>query len=107
MSARPAAVEGRSTRALLIAVALGFLVCFLFLPVIAVFVEALRGGAAAYWAAVADEETIAALRLTLLVVLVTVPLNTVFGLAAAWAISRFEFPGKSLLVTLIDLPFAV
>src|SRR5262249_30296817 len=73
----------------------------------AVFVEALRGGAAAYWAAVADEETVAALRLTLLVVLLTVPLNTVFGLAAAWAIARFEFRGKSLLVTLIDLPFAV
>jgi sulfate transport system permease protein len=104
---RSAAAEGGLTRALLILVALGFLVCFLFLPVIAVLIEALRGGVAAYWAAVTDEETIAALRLTLLVVLVAVPLNTVFGLAAAWAIARFDFRGKSLLVTLIDLPFAV
>jgi len=107
VSARPATAEGGLTRAVLIFVALGFLVLFLFLPVIAVLVEALRGGAAAYWAAVTDEETLAALRLTLLVVLIAVPLNTVFGLAAAWAIARFEFRGKNLLVTLIDLPFAV
>ncbi len=73
----------------------------------AVFAEAFRGGAAAYWAAITDEETLAALRLTLLVVVVAVPLNVVFGLAAAWAIARFHFPGKSVLLTLIDLPFAV
>jgi sulfate transport system permease protein len=99
--------SGGLGRAALIAAALVFLTLFLFLPVALVFVEALRGGAAAYWAAVSDEETLAALRLTLLVVAVAVPLNVVFGLAAAWSIARFEFPGKSVLVTLIDLPFAV
>jgi sulfate/thiosulfate transport system permease protein len=101
-------VSGRQgTRAALITVALLFLALFLFLPVLAVFAEALRGGVAAYWAAISDEDTLAALRLTLLVVLVAVPPNVVFGVAAAWAIARFEFRGKSVLITLIDLPFAV
>jgi sulfate/thiosulfate transport system permease protein len=111
MSAR-----GKSRRALagsaagriaLITIALGFLVLFLFLPVLAVFAEALRAGARAYWAAISDPETLSALRLTALSVLIAVPLNAAFGLAAAWAIARFDFRGKSLLVTLIDLPFAV
>jgi len=106
MSRRQVA-EGGPARVLLITVALTFLALFLFLPVLAVFAEALRGGVAAYWAAITDEETLAALRLTLLVVVVAVPPNVVFGLAAAWAIARFEFRGKSLLITLIDLPFAV
>ena len=87
--------------------ALVFLALFLFLPVLAVFAEALRGGVAAYWAAVTDAETLAALRLTLLVVALAVPPNVAFGLAASWAIARFEFRGKSVLLTLIDLPFAV
>ena len=103
--ARPS--ESAGARWALTGIALGFLGLFLFLPVAAVFAEALRGGAAAYWAAVTDAETLAALRLTLLVVIVAVPLNVVFGLAAAWAIARFDFPGKSVLITLIDLPFAV
>jgi sulfate transport system permease protein len=94
-------------RTALIALALGFLLLFLFLPVLAVFVEAFRAGLSAYWEAIADEETLTALRLTLISVLCAVPLNAVFGLAAAWAIARFDFRGKSLLVTLIDLPFAV
>jgi sulfate transport system permease protein len=99
--------EPAPVRGALIAAALGFLMLFLFLPVLAVLAEAFRGGLAAWWAAIADEETLAALRLTLLVVLTAVPLNVVFGLAAAWAIARFDFRGKSVLVTLIDLPFAV
>jgi sulfate transport system permease protein len=103
VSGRP----GGLLRPALIAAALVFLTLFLFLPVALVFAEALRGGAAAYWAAVTDEETLAALRLTLVVVVVAVPLNVVFGLAAAWSIARFDFPGKSVLITLIDLPFAV
>ncbi len=99
--------EPAPVRGALILAALAFLMLFLFLPVLAVLAEAFRGGLAAWWAAIADEETLAALRLTLLVVLTAVPLNVVFGLAAAWAIARFDFRGKSVLVTLIDLPFAV
>lgn len=104
---RRAARESVVTRAVLITVALAFLGLFLFLPVLAVFIEAFGAGLSTYWAAVTDEDTVAALKLTLEVVLIAVPLNTVFGLAAAWVISRFDFRGKSLLVTLIDLPFAV
>jgi sulfate/thiosulfate transport system permease protein len=104
---RPAALDPAPARAALIGAALLFLTLFLFLPVATVFVEALRGGVRAYWAAVSDAETLSAVRLTLGVVLVAVPLNAAFGLAAAWAIARFEFRGKSVLVTLIDLPFAV
>jgi sulfate transport system permease protein len=104
---RPAALDPAPARFALIGAALAFLALFLFLPVATVFVEALRGGAAAWWAAVSDEETLSAVRLTLAVVLVTVPLNAVFGVCAAWAVARFEFRGKSVLVTLIDLPFAV
>lgn len=104
---RRAASEPVATRVALIAIALGFLTLFLFLPVLAVFVEALRAGLGAYWAAITDEETVAALRLTLLAVVLAVPLNAAFGMSAAWAIARFDFRGKSLLITLIDLPFAV
>jgi sulfate transport system permease protein len=101
-------VEGsRGTRLVLIGAALTFLLLFLFLPVLAVFVEAFRAGARAYWEAITDAETLAALRLTAVSVLLAVPLNAAFGLCAAWAIARFDFRGKSLLVTLIDLPFAV
>lgn len=92
---------------LLIALALAFLGLFLFLPVAAVLVEALKDGLPAYWAAITEPDTIAAVRLTLTTALIAVPLNVAFGLAAAWLIARFEFFGRSLLVTLIDLPFAV
>ncbi len=102
-----AAAEHRLARALLIGAALGFLAVFLLLPVLAVLAEALRDGVRAYLAAVIDEETLAAVRLTLLVVVLAVPSNVVFGLAASWAIARFDFRGKSVLITLIDLPFAV
>src|SRR6266566_7859315 len=94
-------------RALLIAVALLFLVLFLLLPLAVVFVEAFRQGASAYLAAISEPEALAAIRLTLLTALIVVPLNAAFGIAAAWAITKFEFPGKNLLITLIDLPFSV
>jgi sulfate transport system permease protein len=94
-------------RAVLIAVALGFLGLFLVLPLALVFQQAFEKGAAAYLAAVREREALAALRLTLLTAAVAVPANLLFGLASAWAIARFEFPGRSLLLTLIDLPFAI
>ncbi|GMV31778.1 MAG: hypothetical protein AMXMBFR59_39030 [Rhodanobacteraceae bacterium] len=94
-------------RGLLILAALGFLLMFLLLPLAAVFVEALRKGAGTYVAAVVHPDAIAAIELTLLVAAIAVPLNTVFGVAAAWAMTRFEFRGKALLGALIDLPFSV
>jgi sulfate transport system permease protein len=77
------------------------------MPLIAVFTEALRNGFSAYFAAISDINALAAMRLTLIAALISVPLNVVFGIAAAWAIAKFEFKGKSILITLIDLPFAV
>jgi len=91
----------------LTAVALVFLAFFLVLPLAAVFAEALRKGIGAYFAAFRDPDALAAIRLTLLTAAISVPLNVVFGVAAAWAIAKFKFPGKSILTTLIDLPFAV
>ena len=99
--------EGRAVRWALIAAALTFLAGFLFVPLAAVFTQALSGGVRAYWAALVEENAVAALGLTALAALVAVPVNTLFGVAAAWAIARFEFPGRGLLVTFIDLPFAV
>jgi sulfate transport system permease protein len=96
-----------ASRLLLIAVALLFLGLFLLLPLLAVFVQALSKGAAAYVAAISDPAAWAAIRLTLVVAAIAVPFNLVFGVAAAWAIAKFEFRGKSTLITLIDLPFAV
>lgn len=94
-------------RALLLLLALGFLALFLFAPLVAVFTEALRGGWQAYLAALTDADARSAIALTLLAAVIAVPVNVVFGVAAAWAIARFEFRGKALLITLIDLPFAV
>jgi sulfate/thiosulfate transport system permease protein len=88
-------------------VSLGFFVLFLLMPLIAVFVEALRKGWQAYIAALTDPDALSAIRLTLLTAAVAVPLNLVFGIAAAWAITKFDFRGKQLLITLIDLPFSV
>jgi sulfate/thiosulfate transport system permease protein len=99
--------EPVTVRALLIAVALLFLVLFLLLPLAVVLVEAFRQGAGNYLAAISEAEALAAIRLTLLTALIVVPLNTAFGVAAAWVITKFEFPGKNLLITLIDLPFSV
>lgn len=94
-------------QAVLIAIALVFIVLFLVLPLAAVFAEALRKGLGAYWLALLEPDAWAAIRLTLLTAVVAVPLNLVFGVAAAWAIAKYEFRGKSFLTTLIDLPFSV
>jgi sulfate transport system permease protein len=99
--------ESRPVRIALIAVALVFLFVFLLLPLIIVFVEALSSGLGAYFSALLDKDALAAIRLTLIVAAISVPANLVFGLAAAWAIAKFEFKGKSFLITLIDLPFSV
>lgn len=94
-------------RITLIALALGFLALFLFMPLAAVFVEALKKGWGTYLAAIAEPDALSAIKLTLIAAAIAVPANLVFGIAAAWAIAKFEFRGKSLLITLIDLPFAV
>jgi len=94
-------------RLALLGVALAFLTLVLLAPLAAVFAEAFRKGLGAYWKAISEPAAVQAIRLTLLAALIVVPLNAVFGLAAAWAITRFEFRGRNLLLTLIDLPFAV
>lgn len=91
----------------LIAVTLTFLSFFLFVPLVAVFTEALRKGFETYISALVDPDALSAIKLTLIAAAIAVPLNLVFGVAAAWAIAKFEFKGKSILITLIDLPFAV
>ncbi|HQS49735.1 MAG TPA: sulfate/thiosulfate ABC transporter permease CysW, partial [Xanthobacteraceae bacterium] len=88
-------------------IALAFLGLFIGLPLLLVFVEAFKRGAAAYVAALSDPDALAAIRLTLLVAAISVTANVIFGLVASWAIAKFEFAGKSLLITLIDLPFSV
>jgi sulfate transport system permease protein len=91
----------------LIAVVLVFLSMFLFVPLAAVFTEGLRKGFETYFAAIIEPDALSAIKLTLIAAAIALPLNLVFGLAAAWAIAKFEFKGKSVLITLIDLPFAV
>ena len=104
---RPVTAETPRVRVALIAIVLMFLGVFLIVPVLVVFVEALRHGFGAFLAAFDDPDARAAIRLTLLVAAISVPLNLLFGLAASWAIAKFEFFGKNLLITLIDLPFSV
>ncbi|OWJ63877.1 sulfate ABC transporter permease subunit CysW [Inquilinus limosus] len=99
--------EPLGIRLALIAIAVVFLVLFLVLPLAVVLTEALRKGVDAYLEGIGSEESLAAIRLTLTVAAIAVPLNTIFGLATAWAIAKFEFPGKSLLTTFVDLPFSV
>jgi sulfate transport system permease protein len=106
-SVRAALQDPPLLRFALIAIALGFLGLFLLVPLVAVFAQALSGGLHVYWAAISEPVALAAIKLTLLVAAISVPANAVFGIAAAWAITRFEFPGKSILISLIDLPFAV
>lgn len=103
----PAVREPALVRGLLIAVTFAFLGLLLLLPLALVFSQALGKGVETYAAALAQPDALAAVRLTLLTAAVAVPLNTLFGLAAAWALGKFELRGKSLLLTLIDLPFAV
>ena len=102
-----ALAEPRLVRWLLIVATMLFLGVFLLLPLIAVFVQAFAQGVNVFFAALVESDTLASIRLTLLTAAIAVPLNTVFGVAAAWAIAKFEFRGKSLLITLIDLPFSV
>jgi len=110
---RRAAVRNRATaepwlvRWLLIGCALAFLGIFLLIPLAAVFTEGLRKGIHAYFAALREPDAVSAIELTLLVAVISVPANLVFGISAAWAIAKFDFKGKSVLITLIDLPFAV
>lgn len=104
---RPGTADPPWVRRALIATTLVFLALFLFLPVIAVFVEALKKGIGAYLAAIANPEAFAAIRLTLMTAAIAVPLNVTFGIAASWAIARFDFLGKQTLLTLIDIPFSV
>jgi sulfate/thiosulfate transport system permease protein len=105
--ARSVTTERRPMRFALILIAVAFLTLFLLLPLIAVFIEAFRAGFGGFWQAVSEPDAVAAMKLTLLVAAIAVPGNLLFGLAASWAIAKFEFPGKSVLNTLIDLPFSV
>ncbi|NBD26181.1 sulfate ABC transporter permease subunit CysW [Paenibacillus glycinis] len=107
-TARPKHInESLAVRIILISVSLLFLGCVVLLPLLSIFIEAFKKGADVYFAAIRDPDALSALKLTLLTALIAVPLNTVFGVAAAWAISKFRFRGKNVLITLIDLPFAV
>jgi sulfate transport system permease protein len=103
----PQILEPLWVRGVLIAIALLFLTVFLFVPLVAVFAEAFRKGWEAYVAAIVEEDAISAIKLTLITAVIAVPLNLVFGVAASWCIAKFEFWGKSFLLTLIDLPFSV
>ena len=99
--------EGTLVRWALIVAALGYLTLFLFIPLAAVFTEALKNGLESYFASFMDPDALAAIRLTFLAASLAVPLNLLFGIAAAWAIAKFEFVGKQILITLIDIPLAV
>jgi sulfate ABC transporter, permease protein CysW len=104
---RLAAQEPLWLRLLLTALAIGFLILIVALPIAAVFGEAFRQGVGAYFASFDDVDVLSAIELSLLVAAIAVPVNTIFGVIGSWAIAKFEFVGKSLLVTLIDLPFSV
>jgi sulfate transport system permease protein len=105
--ASPATREAPWLRWTLVTLSLTFFAVFLLLPLVAVFVEALRKGWGTYITALTDPDALSAIRLTLLAAAISVPLNLVFGVSAAWAIAKFEFRGKQFLITLIDLPFSV
>ncbi|HYH21657.1 MAG TPA: sulfate ABC transporter permease subunit CysW [Azospirillum sp.] len=105
--ARRALTDPAWVRVPLTLLALGFVLLFLVLPLAAVFAEALRRGLDAYWAALVEEDAVSAIQLTLMVAAIAVPLNLLFGVAASWCIAKFDFRGKSVLITLIDLPFSV
>lgn len=103
----PARTEPAWVRYFLTTLALMFLFGFLFMPLAVVFMQAFSKGLEVYWQALVDSNALAAMRLTLTAALIAVPLNLVFGISASWCIAKFEFPGKSFLVTLVDLPFSV
>jgi len=102
-----ATTEPRWVQVLLISIALAFMTLFLFVPLVTVFFEAFKKGVDVYLAAITEPDALSAIKLTLIATLISVPLNLVFGLAAAWSITKFDFRGKNLLLTLIDLPFSV
>jgi len=106
-SFRPVTGETPGVRLVVIAVTVVFLAVFLLLPLVVVFAEAAAGGIGTYIEAITEKDALAAVRLTLFVAAISVPANLVFGVSAAWAIAKFEFRGKSILITLIDLPFSV
>lgn len=99
--------EPRFIRGLLITIVLLFIFCFLVIPLISIFAEAFRHGVKAYFAAISSSNALSSIKLSLLVVLVVVPINTIFGVLTAWAFTKFQFKGKSVLMTLSDLPFSV
>ncbi|MFZ5829624.1 MAG: sulfate ABC transporter permease subunit CysW [Planctomycetota bacterium] len=102
-----ATAEPAWVQALLVILAIAFLALFLLVPLLTVFAQALKMGLGVYWQSLTDPDALAAIRLTLLTALVCVPMGTFFGVAAAWCIGKFQFWGKHLLITLIDLPFSV
>ncbi len=102
-----ATAEPKWVKKLVLAVSLAFFLLFLVMPLAAVFTEALRKGIGVYFQALTDPDALSAIKLTLLAAGIAVPLNLVFGVAAAWSITKFDFPGKQLLITFIDLPFSV
>jgi sulfate/thiosulfate transport system permease protein len=115
MTAQPLALSARAdtrteprlVRVVIIAIAVTFLTVFVVLPLVMVFAQAFSKGIGSYFSALTDPEALSAIRLTLLVAAISVSLNLVFGVLAAWAITKFEFPGKTFLISLIDLPFSV
>ncbi|MBW9073238.1 sulfate ABC transporter permease subunit CysW [Agrobacterium deltaense] len=104
---RDPASESFPARLALIAIAFVFLAAFLVLPLVSVFFEAFRKGTESFWEAIVEPDALSAIRLTLVVAAISVPLNLIFGVMAAWAIAKFEFKGKAFLITLIDLPFSI
>ncbi|WP_286184553.1 sulfate ABC transporter permease subunit CysW [Bacillus sp. SD075] len=104
---RNATKEPKSIQWVLISIVLLFLTLFLVVPLIAIFVKAFEKGTEAYFAAITHPDALAAIKLTLIVVLITLPLNAIFGIVAAWTITKYDFKGKNFLITLIDLPFSV
>jgi sulfate transport system permease protein len=103
----PATRDPWAVRAILLTVAIGFAVLFLLVPLLAVFFEAFQKGLTGYWFALQKPAAQSAIQLTLLVAAIAVPANLIFGIAASWAIAKFDFPGKTALISLIDLPFSV
>lgn len=99
--------EPRWVRWLLISAAVGFLCLFLVLPLVAIFIKAFEKGSDVFLAAISSTDALSAMKLTFIIALITVPINAIFGVAAAWAVTKFHFKGKSLLITIIDLPFAI
>ena len=106
-AAAPVTTEPVWLRATLIGFVLLFLSLFLLVPLVSIFVEAFRQGLQVYWAAITEPDALSAIKLTLLAAAIALPLNAIFGIAVAWAVTKFDFRGKSLLLTLIDLPFSV